>query len=542
MTTKTALLLLVITAAGPLHAHLTGNGGHDATALRFAREFPGQAACLAVPAEASPRPRTGPEAAFARFAPAVRTRTEGGFLFVESNGLPAHGMMIGITAWQQQVPLPQPYTGANAWRIPLAPVAAPQPIPVRDRFLRGAIALAVNGIPIFNPQNNRGELSVEIGELDQWGGHCGRADDYHYHVVPLHLQSVVGEGLPVAYALDGYPILGLKEPDGSIPANLDACSGHETPGLGYHYHATSRYPYVIGAFRGVVVERDGQVDPQPRAQPVRPALQVMRGARITGFAGTPDQRGATLEYAVGARTGRVAYAATGPDTWRFRFTSTEGVEKEETYRAGERRPGEGRPPGGKDASPRKSDRSKGPPPSGRSETPPAQPPKPGSSAPAPAPGALSLRSPAVGADGRLPVEFTGDGAGISPPLAWSGKPAGTRSWAVIMHHLDPAGQVKWYWTLYNLPAETTDLPKDASGIGVLGSNGVNRRIGYAPPHSKGPGDKTYTLTIYALSSPLDLREPPQSVDRAVLLRAMEGRILGQASLDVTCTRSGNSRP
>ena len=61
----------------------------------------------------------------------------------------------------------------------------------KNQFLRGAIALAVNGIPIFNPQNNGGEVSADIGELDQWGGHCGRADDYHYHVAPLHLQSVV---------------------------------------------------------------------------------------------------------------------------------------------------------------------------------------------------------------------------------------------------------------------------------------------------------------------------------------------------------------
>ena len=50
------------------------------------------------------------------FAPRVNVRWDERFLFVESNGMPAHNMMIGITAWQQQVPLPQNYTGANAWR------------------------------------------------------------------------------------------------------------------------------------------------------------------------------------------------------------------------------------------------------------------------------------------------------------------------------------------------------------------------------------------------------------------------------------------
>lgn len=112
---------------------------------------------------------------------------------------------------------------------------------------------------------------------------------------------------------------------------------------------------------------------------------------------------------------------------------------------------------------------------------------------------------------------------------------------MIMHHLDPEGQVKWYWTLYNLPAETSSLPRNANGIGILGNNGVNRRVGYAPPHSKGPGEKKYTLTVYALSAPLELAEAPSAVNRAALLRAMEGRILAQASLDVTYTRPGDSR-
>ena len=40
------------------------------------------------------------------------------YAYVESNGMPDHRMMVGIRAWQQQVPIPQPYTGRNAWRIP----------------------------------------------------------------------------------------------------------------------------------------------------------------------------------------------------------------------------------------------------------------------------------------------------------------------------------------------------------------------------------------------------------------------------------------
>ena len=127
---------------------------------------------------ASPsRPRQA--APFEKFSPKTSVRWDEKYLYVESNGMPAHPMMVGITSWQQQVPLPQRYTGDNAWRIPLSPVASANPVSIKGRFLRGAIALAANGIPIFNPQNNRGEVAAEIGELDKWGGHCGRADDYH---------------------------------------------------------------------------------------------------------------------------------------------------------------------------------------------------------------------------------------------------------------------------------------------------------------------------------------------------------------------------
>ena len=104
-----------------------------------------------------------------------------------------------------------------------------------------------------------------------------------------------------------------------------------------------------------------------------------------------------------------------------------------------------------------------------------------------------LRSPEVAEGGTLPKEFTGDGAAATLPLEWSGAPAGTRSFAVIMHHIPGPGTTKWYWVLYNIPADVTSLPKNVKGIGTLGNNSVNRELGYAPPHSKGPGPKKYTL-------------------------------------------------
>jgi len=90
--------------------------------------------------------------------------------------------------------------------------------------------------------------------------------------------------------------------------------------------------------------------------------------------------------------------------------------------------------------------------------------------------------------------------------------------------------------LYDLPGSTDRLPKNVSGVGTLGNNSVNGRTAYAPPHSKGPGAKTYIYTLYALSAPVKLDVPPAQVSRDVLLTAMEGNILATAELKVVYTR------
>ena len=482
----------------------------------------------------NPPPQAAP---FLKFAPRVKVTWDDKYLYVQNNGLPNHGMMVGITSWQQQVPLPQPYFGENAWAIPLHPVPAKNPRSIKNNFLRGAIAVGVDGIPIFNPQNNRGEISKEIGELDLWGGHCGRADDYHYHVAPLVLQNVVGNNLPIAYALDGYPIYGLTEPDGSAPVALDEFHGHYTPGIGYHYHASTNYPYVMGGFHGEVVELNEQIDPQPHAQPIRPAQPPLHGAKITTFTNSPDEKNFSLQYSVNGQPASVNYASVGAGVWKFQFTNADGTTREATYRAGGRNGGS--PPRNNPAP----ENQRGPRPDNS---------RGGAVTPviinAKHSGNFILTSSVVTNGGALPVEFTGDGASASPPLEWSGAPADTKCFAVIMDHFPGPGDVKWYWTLYNIPASVHNLPKNASGSGVAGNNSVNRNLVYAPPHSKGPGAKTYFITVYALSALVQISLPPSQVSRNVLLTAMKDLVLDSAQLKFTYDRTrfiqqnGDDRP
>jgi hypothetical protein len=246
---------------------------------------------------------------FSAFANSVKVFKNSKYYLVESSGIPSHQMMVGIKSWQQQIPTPQPYSGTNAWSIPIKPIVSANPISAKGHFLRGAIALAVNGVPIFNALNNRGDDALLAGELDDWGGHCGRADDYHYHVAPLHLQTIVGTKAPIAYALDGFPIYGELEPDGKKVSGLDSLNGHFDSKKNYHYHGTKTYPYINGGFKGVVSEIEGQVDPQAITRAFRPAGEPLRGAVITGLERISDTE-FDLKYTFNGGDFHLKYRAT----------------------------------------------------------------------------------------------------------------------------------------------------------------------------------------------------------------------------------------
>ncbi len=88
-----------------------------------------------------------------------------------------------------------------------------------------------------------------IAPFDDCEGHANLHVGYHYHAVtdclsgaPTTLAGVDGDvvaahGGQIGIAMDGYPIFSHLFADGRAPEGLDACHGHETDGLPYHYHA-----------------------------------------------------------------------------------------------------------------------------------------------------------------------------------------------------------------------------------------------------------------------------------------------------------------
>ncbi len=272
------------------------------------------------------------DSAFSYYKPTINTRWDNTYFYVESKGIADHEMMIGITSWQQQVPVPQCYIGSNAWSIPLNPVIASTPVPVNSKhFLRGAIAIAVNGIPIFNPYTNTGVDAFLDGQLDNFGGHSGRADDYHYHIAPTVLYNKIPKTSPIAFALDGFAIYGTLEPDGSAMKTLDANHGHYGNNGAYHYHSSSSAPYMIGNMVGKVTEDSTlQIIPQAAAKGVRPALTPLKGAVITHCYPYPTGDGYKLTYTVGSEKDTVDYSWTSAGKFTYKFI-VNGVTTVNTY-------------------------------------------------------------------------------------------------------------------------------------------------------------------------------------------------------------------
>lgn len=237
------------------------------------------------------------------------------YLYVDADGLSDDTMMVGITAWNQQVPLPQPYSGSNAWRIPLYPSEAAVTTPTNGQ---GAIGMALNGVPIFDPTQQDGVYNASrdpylIGELDSCGGHSGRGDDYHYHSGPTCIEDrLSGSGQIVGFALDGYSIRGFHESDGSDPEGLDACRGHSHDDIGYHYHITDEAPYVLGCYHGEV-----DISIQPRAHRVRTDGQPIQ-VEITAMHELED--GSThLEYTYEGVERSVTWIQLNETCWTFTY-------------------------------------------------------------------------------------------------------------------------------------------------------------------------------------------------------------------------------
>ena len=148
---------------------------------------------------------------------------------------------------------------------------------------------------------------------------------------------------------------------------------------------------------------------------------------------------------------------------------------------------------------------------------------------------MKLTSPAFESHTRMAGKFTCDAEDISPALAWSSAPEGTRSFALIVDDPDapdPANpQMTWvHWVLYNIPETVSALPENVQDKDLAPGTlqGLNdwKKTGYGGPCPP-IGEHRYFFKFYALDTVLpDLSHPT----KAKLEKAMEGHILSKAEL------------
>lgn len=138
---------------------------------------------------------------------------------------------------------------------------------------------------------------------------------------------------------------------------------------------------------------------------------------------------------------------------------------------------------------------------------------------------MTITSSAFEEGAVIPAKYTCDGENINPPLTISDMPPETKGLTLIMDDPDASMGTWVHWTIWNIPATTTEIPESTSSPGIEGvtSFGKPGYGGPCPPN----GDHRYFFRLFALDIALVL---PTQAKRSDLDIALQGHILAKAEL------------
>ncbi len=129
--------------------------------------------------------------------------------------------------------------------------------------------------------------------------------------------------------------------------------------------------------------------------------------------------------------------------------------------------------------------------------------------------AFELTSPDIAPGAKISDQYVFSGFGctgknVSPALKWSGAPAGTKSFALMVYDPDaPTGSGFWHWVMFNIPANVTELPQGAGDLkaGKAPAGAVQSRTDFGMPGYGGPCPPTgdaphhYHFMLFAVDAP-----------------------------------------
>ena len=150
-----------------------------------------------------------------------------------------------------------------------------------------------------------------------------------------------------------------------------------------------------------------------------------------------------------------------------------------------------------------------------------------------APATIEVSSPAIRPDGTLAPEYSGYGRNIPPAVAWSGQPAKTRAFVLLVQDPDGSGaEPVIHWVAYDIPAGVTALarrtpnePRLDKPPGMKQGPNSHGGLGWTGPHPPvGDPAHHYHLQVFALDRPLKLK--PGAALEAVSA-AMRGHVIAK---------------
>ncbi|MBO0817851.1 MAG: YbhB/YbcL family Raf kinase inhibitor-like protein [Actinobacteria bacterium] len=147
------------------------------------------------------------------------------------------------------------------------------------------------------------------------------------------------------------------------------------------------------------------------------------------------------------------------------------------------------------------------------------------------PDTITVTSPVFRDQGSIPERYTCFGAGVSPPVHWSGVPTGTRALALVVDDAGAPVKPYVYWLVFDINAQTSEFQEGSLPPGALQAQASNGRARYNPPCPRA-GSHEYRFTVYAMSQPVSLPAGANlmKVWSAVAQQAIaRGRLTGTAT-------------
>jgi Raf kinase inhibitor-like YbhB/YbcL family protein len=156
-------------------------------------------------------------------------------------------------------------------------------------------------------------------------------------------------------------------------------------------------------------------------------------------------------------------------------------------------------------------------------------------------GAIAVTSGVFVDHGPLPVACTADGAGVSPPLHWSGVPAAATSVVLIVEDADsPTPHPLVHAIAVGLPVAEGALrggaltdDEDAPGAATLGRNSYLQHGWLPPDPPPGHGRHRYAFQVFALGGDAPVPEAP---GRDALMAVLEHHAIASGMIIGTYER------